>query len=251
MATEDQGIFLYFLPGLEFGQVTQDTLANNPILAGPFSDLIRSPRVFSDNLIGANILNRGPEGAHGCIVGAQACVDIGQIPGYFPARQTWQKFGDIWVGYETNLKPGPGSLRRKRQFRGAEVTLGDGEIWIGPTLLKLDPLLLKWSNLLPAVFGVDEHLKPTATIQKDYLPMMAMLKDVHRAMYGGGKASVEQCFEWASHLLQLNYRLGPVEAAILKLFDDDSMVSVLHAAIDDSAFSEMASELIPVETQGV
>jgi len=226
-----EGVFLYFIPDKKFENVTREDLASNPILVKPFFDLIHSPKTMREKLCKANVY-RGPENKSGCVISVQPQVATNQFLGYNPEIQTWQKFGEQWVGYQADMRPGPESLRRPKLYSGEEVELADDRIWVAPTLMSFDEKQEKWVSLLPATFGVDAELKHTCKTDPKHEDDFAAVQRIRNAVFGGESLSRIDAFELAVTVLSLNYRLGAVEASILELFHDTLTVAVLHAAVD-------------------
>lgn len=226
-----QGSFLYFLPGKSTPDLNRELLAANPILAGPFFDLIHSPRLYATKMMGPNEC-KGPEGHNGIIIAPAPQVDVGQVPGYFPDRQEWRQFGGVWIGWEPGMKPGPESLRRGNQLPGYEVELGDGQIWHAPTIRAFVESPMQFQSKLPGVWGVDDKMQPTREPLEQYLDAWETSGKIWASVFGGAKPLMIDCYEWAVHCLKLNYRIGAAETALLKLFTDDTIREVLQAAVD-------------------
>lgn len=229
-----EGIFLYYLAGKKREELKPADFADNPILAGPFFDLIHSPRLFRDKLIGVNVVNAGPDNGSGCVVSVQPeCERNQNLPHYNAATQTWRKFGDQWIGWQTDMLPGPESLRRPSQLQGYEVELGDGRVWIAPVVKQFREDQRDWVSQLPMVWGIDENMSATATPVEKFRSIWDVSAQIWAATYGGSNARMSDCFGWAAQCLGMNYRIGAVEASLLKLFPDDAIREVLHAAVDD------------------
>lgn len=239
-----EGVFLYYLPGRKFTAVTPTDLAENPLLSRPFFELVHSPKLFKTKLIGTDVLNRGPDNGDGCVIGVQAQVATDQIPHYNRDAQTWRKFTDTaggvhWIGYQTDMKPGPESLRRASQFTGYETELGDGKVWIAPTIRAYQAAESVWQSRLPMAWGIGDDMQPTAEPLERFKAAWEMSASIWAAVFGGAGAKFTDCFAWAVDSLSLNYRVGPAEASILGLMTDDTMLSVLHAAVDEPLVTEV------------
>jgi hypothetical protein len=227
-----EGVFLYFVPDKSRSQLTQDDLAGNPFLEKPFFELIHSKKLFSERLIGPETVHRGPEGKTGCVIAIQPAVDIGQIPSYSLEKQTWQKIGNQWIGYQTDLKPGPESLRRTNKFQGYEVELGDNRIWCAPVLRAFDQSAGGWSARIPLSWGLGANGELEAKPVEKYRELWEASLKIVATVGGGGDATFLDCFEWAVNCVSVNYRVGAAESSILGLFDDDTIRDVLHSAVD-------------------
>lgn len=226
-----QGVFLYYLPGKSKESLTAAELAANPILAGPFFELIHSPRLLKTRLMGCNV-HGGPDNGDGCVIAPEPQVPVNQLPGYFRETQTWRKFGDQWIGWQTDMPPGPESLRRGNQIDGYEVELGDGLIWLAPVIRAFRESSANWESRIPTVWGVDENLQPVAEPLDKFREIWNVSGKVWASVCGGVPAKMIECFEWATQCLGMNYRIGVVEASILRIFNDDTMRQVLHSALD-------------------
>lgn len=228
-----EGVFLYYLPGKTFDKLTVNDLAENRLIAGQFFEAIHSPQVFKERVIGGNVLNCGPDNGSGAIVAMQPQVDAGQQPRYQRELQTWAKFGDLHIGYQTDMLPGPESLRRASQITGYEVELGDGRIWNAPTIRRYSEAQSGWQSQLPMMWGLDADMKPSMQPMKKFADAWETSGKILSALFFDDKpALMVDCFEWAVKSLQLNYRVSAIEAAILQLFNDDTILKTLQAAVD-------------------
>lgn len=228
-----EGVFLYYLPGVAFESVTSDVLRANPLISGQFSELIESPRMLKENLIGCGVVNRGPDNGNGCVIGMQPLADRGQVPKYDADTQTWAKYGTQWVGWQTDMRPGPESLRRVKRMSGYDVEMGDGAIWTAPTIRRFVDVHSAWQSQLPMTWGVDADMKPSMRPMEKHAAAWETSGQILSAIFFDEKpALMVQCFEWAVSMLQINYRISAIEAAILQLFNDDTILKTLHAAVD-------------------
>jgi hypothetical protein len=225
-----QGSFLYFIPGVQKEQLTRSFVASRPE-AVPLFDLVHSPRLFSLHLQVMPVEGRGPDGSSGCIIAGQPVVDTPeQQYGYFPDVQKWQKIGERWIGYQTDMLPGPESLRRKTQISGQEVELNDGLIW-------LSPVIRPWNNTdwgcgLPLTIGLDEQGECTAQIDEKYSAIWRLSGKLVAVVMADFPETMKQRFSDAVECLSVNYRVGQPEATILKLFNTQAIREVLRTAVD-------------------
>jgi len=233
-----EGHFLYYLPGKAKGSVTRADLAANPILSAPLFEFIHSPRLFNTKLHQNEIMNRGPDNGSGCLLHAQPQVECGQIPGYYPDRQKWQKFGDVWIGWEPGMLPGPESLRRATQITGYEVELGDGRIWNAPVVKPFHEAERTLGCNLPMIIGVDETMSHTAAIVNRFRWAWDLSGKIADRVFNGATDTRFGSFDDAVAMLSLNYRVGTAEATILELFDDDTVSEVLLSAVDNRTVQE-------------
>lgn len=244
------GSFLYYIPGVQKEQITREFVASRPE-AVPLFDLVHSPRLFSLHVQVAPIVNRGPDGGAGCIIAGQPVVDVNQKIGYYPAIQTWQKFGDDqWVGYQTDMMPGPASLKRTAMVSGYEVELGDLQVWTAPTIRRADEGDL--SNLfgkfaLPVKFALNSQMEWSAQPQEQSRELWDISAKILNFLFGGGKPSDQEFIEWFIKCLQVNYRIDAAETSILGLLTTTCMAAVVDAAIDGPLINSLleAKELAP------
>lgn len=227
-----EGSFLYYLPHKKFEGVTAELLQSNPVLAGPFFEHIHSPRMLKNNLIGGNVLNNGPDGGSGCVIAPQPQGNVDQDPRYDAETQTWQKFGEHWIGWKTDMLPGPESLRRATMLDGYEVELGDGRVWQAPVIRAFQEKDITWIPRIPMVWGIGRDMTPIAEPLNKYRAAWEMSAKVFASVCGGVPATMLDVFGWAVECLQLNYRIGSIEASVLQVFNDDTMREVLQASVD-------------------
>lgn len=225
-----QGMFLYFLDGKRHEEVTREVLAANPFTAGPFFELIHSPKVFRERLLGGNV--SGLEGKNGCIVAIKPQVEVDQIPGYFPDRQTWQKFGDQHIGYQTDMKPGPESLRRGSLISGYEVELGDGKVWLAPIIRPFHENVRDWGCSLPMSISLDAAAQRTSRVVERYRSAWDLSARVADILINGKSGNLLEMYGDAVSALALNYRIGEAEAGMLELFDTRSIEETLRSTVD-------------------
>lgn len=228
-----EGVFLYFINGKNYEDIKPADLAANPILAGPFFDLIHSPRMFKDHRIGCTV-TRGPEGMAGCVVSIQPqCAINLNMPHYNPATQTWRKFGEQWIGWQTDMLPGPESLRRPTQLQGYEVELGDGKVWIAPVIRAFQESSGLWQSRIAMTWGVNEDMSPKMEPLERYREIWEVSGKVFAAVCAGASPpTFAECYEWATRCLGMNYRIGAVEASLLGIFTDDTIRLVMESAVD-------------------
>lgn len=236
-----QGIFLYFLDGIKFEEVKRETLSKNLFLAGPFFELIHSPKVFRERLVGGNVI-RGPEGKGGCVVGIQPQVETDQSPSYLPDRQTWTKFGEQHVGYQTDMKPGPESLRRASLIAGYDVELGDGQIWKAPVIRPFHENIKDWGCSLPMMISLDTAAKRTSRVVERYRFAWDLSARVADILINGKSGNLFDMYGDACAAMSLNYRIGEAEAGLLELFDTRSIEEALRATVDGPLIDEFLAQ---------
>lgn len=228
-----EGVFLYYIPGKKYDDVQPSDLAANPVLAGPFFDLIHSPKMFKANRVGVTVENRGPDNGAGCIVSVQPQVDRNlNTPHYNANTQTWRKFGEQWIGWQEDMKPGPESLRRPKQIDGYEVELGDGKIWIAPTVRPFHETQATLGCSLPMMLGIDESREHTARVVERFRDIWETTVRIADIFYNGEQYAQFAFFDDAVKCLALNYRIGNAEATILELLNTELVETVCGASVD-------------------
>lgn len=146
-----------------------------------------------------------------------------------PDRQRWAKAGEYFVGMMLDARPGPQDLARPRQTPGLDLAIG-GKAWHVPQL-----------RGLPRTFVLDGDGQIVKRVASPAFRDLWERADLFfRVLLGqdDGKVGDQWLFETAVLALGLNYRIGPVEAAMLELIDTSAMVEVLKIVIDWSAIEE-------------
>lgn len=191
----------------------------------------------------------GPSGASGCLVVA------GQHPPeYEPSRQVWLQGGaKWWVGLEDRQQqPGPNDLVREVGLDGYEVELGDGQHWRVPRLLRWDSEKLEHVEAIPKrmtyVAGASGGIKIGYEIPEAFRGVVSIARQAWDDHVHERPISVEELFKRAADLLSCNYKLGPAEAALLGLLDEDAAVRMLAMSFDLPAIMQHAKEM---RTQGL
>ena len=193
-------------------------------------------------------VHRGPGGKRGALA-----LDPHRVPGnhhgYHADRQTWRPWpgkSGVWVGRPNETTIGPAELARVEQLSGDKVELGDGCDWLVPTCRSWsesdDPeRFALWSNRLPAVLTLDDAGE---WIHGDVIAKYAQLARIAEAVTEvtflaeaareemRRRVVGEQRVFSAAILLQANYVVGPVEAAMLGLFDSHNVGRILDVAAD-------------------
>lgn len=179
----------------------------------------------------------GPGDASGVVVAADA-----SDAGYFRERQAWRLLrrevgSRIWCGLASDREhPTPDDLRSPEALPGHAVTLRDGRQWLVPCARQF--VDGEQRRAIPARMDIDDDGR---WISGDVLPEYSRLwgaaerfadwflgRDEQRQLL------VADLTDFAVAALAVHYRLGPVEAAMLGLFDDRGMAAreVMLAAID-------------------
>jgi hypothetical protein len=229
--------FLYFLEGARENQA-RDILPKRGL-----------GHVVSDRLAKRGT-NTGPGGRPGLVVADSRRVTAGKV-GFWPETQTWRKVPgheDAWVGAVDGELPGPEDLARPAMVAGEDVELGDGRLWHVPHAIDYEgPGLDRVMEL-----GEDGRWRPGEVVAP-LKPLWDLAWEWRDAIdgltaYGAEHADesgqpVFDGFEderleadWlldkSVFVLQTNYVIGRVEAAMLGLFVSGRRWSVLHALCD-------------------
>lgn len=207
---------------------------------------------FDSTIARSHVSGSGPGGNQGII-----CAISDSRLGFYPDQQTWRRIPSskvghsqpVWVGFWNDGKPGPSDLARTEQLRGTTVKLKDNYEWLIP-LSRSWTESESWQTTLPGVLEMDETGNLTSGgIERRYqalwdatLEWFAAKFEVAPNEQGKAIITVPKAFEWAMLALQQNYRIGPVEAISLKLFDDLGIKigEVLDAMTDWKTFIEWA-----------
>lgn len=217
----------------------------------------------------SNFTTGGPGGQPG-VVFAQKLPDKtdGPPPLYDPKLQTWRKHpsGKFWVGFITDDRPTPETLRRSTPLLGqTPVKLLDGEEWIVPVCTPTEYSVI--GSSLPQAFDFDDTSgEMIAKHHPRYESVARRVYDVF-AVYIGmtphplqvakaqkrkptaaenaqAEAITKSNIKLAVEVLALNYRLGEFEAiGLLGLLGTDEYFDVLRAAFEADAIDAASAEL--------
>lgn len=191
----------------------------------------------------------GPDGHGGVVIGDPKRLADAKIR-YKPADQDWRQAPGsetVWVGmYRADDRPRPADLLRLRPLSGHEVQLGDGRSWLVPVArgaLDQDGEI-GWYMALPEFTDVDEdgRWKPAGVVpEHEELWQIAMrwwdaVTSQEAKSLGPDRFEVTFDFDGindaALRVLQANYRIGKTEVAMLRLFNTQSVRSIMDALID-------------------
>jgi len=192
----------------------------------------------------------GPEGSAGVV------FTFGDAPLKVPKDAVWRPVPGhddeggkptLWVGFDPNDRPGPAELGRPRQFPGYAVELGDGQRWLVPVVRNYEgetdfPKVSDWDGKAWTHDKVRERYRElfdTATGFWDELKAMMTGAEDPDKQY---TVNLDDKIGFAVSALAVNYRLGPAELALLKLFDSQVEGEVLLCALDWPGYLEMASK---------
>ena len=158
--------------------------------------------------------------------------------------------GDLgpWVGFYSECPPMPDDLARERMLEGHRVTLGDENDWLIPIArgCQNDESELVFYQALPTGVGVDDQGN---WIADGVLPKYAVLWQIAMLYWTAFRAASDgdwedmgdelavqfdlaEAADKALTVLAANYHLGKIEVAVLGLFNDVAISSILQALVD-------------------
>lgn len=163
-----------------------------------------------------------------------------EVPAKFVAdRQIWRKRADgaVWIGLQKDHGPAPQVLQRAQLHVGQTVRLADGNDWAIPRAVAF---LEDRPMTLPAVIDLDDNDRPTARVHPRYQQFCEQAYAFFEHWSGRGEQlKQDQLLEIAVAALNVNYRIGRIEAvALLKLLDSESLSRLLRAVIDADALEQ-------------
>lgn len=233
------GAFLYFLPA----PPDKQSVSPPDLTAAGLGYVMDEGRSFT-----AIATSAGPNGGSGILIGFVG-DDGGEPALRFNAdSQAWRKSGDgkFWVGLQNDAdKPGPNDLARKRVISGEPVKLRDGNEWIVPICLSI----VRGSTLPQAlVLGEDgqtwtlESLPEFVKLCKDAETVWAAFRQSTEKGDGKVRMDGQESPRIAADALCVNYRIGPLEISLLKLWSTNEMWDVLKVIVDVGTIERLASE---------
>jgi hypothetical protein len=192
-------------------------------------------------------IQSGPGAAPGllCLIEpAPGAAAEGSPLRYAPQDQTWRKRADgkFWVGLTNPGRPAPEQLIRARFISGIPIRLADGNDWTIPICLSI----ARGSSLPKAlVLGEDgeswtlEELPEFISLCGDAETIWAAFQ---KSQAGQIEFNLKEATRIAAAALGVNYRLGILEASLLRLLTTQNIWEILQAMIDLSAVMQIALE---------
>lgn len=234
-------MFLYYLPGKEVATIDRDAVRAAG-LGDVLRDLLVSASAFREGVSLAQVHARGPgERRSGVIVAPLPCAAPPRRIGYYPEAQTWRDCGGYWIGWETAALPGPAELARPAPIDGYELLLGDGHVWVAPTLRRG----VACGNL-PRAMGLDEAGQFTLRVLPAFGWAWDLGGEIFDTVFGAPSIAWEKAFDLAVRALSINYRMGPIEASILGLVTTENFQRLFDAAVD----FDLVRELLALDEEG-
>lgn len=193
----------------------------------------------------------GPSGTAGALISAwrPGCLAPPDMR-YLPQLQVWQQLpGELaWIGWHVNTAPTPDGLRRKAPLvSGIDVRLGDGQLWqvpvirypAGPAAERIrDGRLVAEGTLLPQklVMHSDGHLSQRIlpSDQELWNQFEPVANWIWRSDEEGQLTRLLPLSAQvlaAAAALSRNYRVCAVTGSALGLWDTETLVRLLAAAV--------------------
>ena len=220
---------LYFLPRVQWDRnqslgVTR-SIIREAGLADVFSD-VPADRIGCNNLQG-----RGPGDLSGSIIFYTDRDELPRRLGYYPKEQEWTAVGDgsqLWVGVDTEERPGPEDLKRRRQVDGYTLEI-NGQEWLIPVVRRPDD-----STCLPTDLVTDAAGKLQEPVKSAYRRYWDESAKVCQWFFGDRKALPDkaEALEAAKLVLSINSRFGTAEQNALRIVDSENFMTILAWSVD-------------------
>lgn len=201
---------------------------------------------FPTGVVASPFTGQGPGGSQGVVL----AVATDRI-GYYPEQQVWVDMGPaagrprLFCGYYRDAIPGPADLQVAEPLRGRGVKCRDGREWIAP-------LAREFSNgayhrCLPGRAKRVDGKWVAGEVEERYAELWRIATEFYSYMFSSpaGEDHVVRfdfadALDCATRVLSFNYRIGPDEAGLLGLFDDQLQVAaaILKATVDFATFWE-------------
>lgn len=195
------------------------------------------------------VTGSGPGGNPGVVFGHG-------LLGYFEEKQTWDDWGDFWIGYDTI--PSPDQLARESQIAGEWVRI-NGQKWLIPKSrhFELEQDEIVGGCSLPRRYSYDRDAKtwvPSA-VKREYQTLWDLslvyidflsnaAEELSKEDDGSVTISNDQVDELFECAVATNYRVGKPELDLLGIYDSDSARAVLDAVIDLNGFNDLLAQLV-------
>lgn len=224
------------MPGVAFGDCTIERLRESPV-AVPLRDCLESSATFGQRLTIRPVHAHGPDGMSGTIVCAGRRQS--QLVGMYPQRQTWEQWGEIWIGRENEDPPETTDLQRPSMLPGYDRELG-GMAWTIPVVRRggMRPTLPQSMYRSP---NGDFELR----LREEWRESWDQSGRIWDQIIDPKPVPWSDAFGLCCAMLSLNYRVGPNEISILGTIDTDNWQTVYECVSDLPAVREMLGELDP------
>lgn len=181
-------------------------------------------------------------------------------PKYLADVQTWRPLvGDVWVGIYTDNPPTPAELARPEQLPGYLVPLADGRPWHvpcarrwfdgdEPTVHCVLPRSMDYTAGSGWAAGdVKPRYRALWRLVEDYTrTVAAALGDAEDDPRTEVRFRFDALDELAVGALQMNYRVGPVELAMLGAYDEQSRKAIIDHVLDNPAWVSLVKKKLCV-----
>lgn len=200
--------------------------------------LTRLVRPDDDSPSATDMVATGPGGLYGQTWGWLG--DGGEANGYIPEGQTWlrNEAGAYWVGWQYDRAPSPATLRRKSLLPGRVVTLGDGQMWVVPSVMELPQ---------QAKLRGGQWKWESETRFADFVSRSEWAFDLARTWLADPGPVPIEAMDYAIEVLSMNYRLVPEIIDHLGLMTPVTLMQVLAASTDLQRLLAIEAELKKAE----
>ena len=152
--------------------------------------------------------------------------------------KTWRPVNSrVMVGLDPSFRPAPADLSRPRMFDSHAVVLGDENKWLAPIARRLTDEGAECA--FPCSLDVDQHGNwYRRGVEQRFEDLWTTACDLWDQLWDNQQAGKAE-FTFDAELdiivecLQLNYRIGKSECALLGLFDDHGKQSSVLMALAD------------------
>jgi hypothetical protein len=229
---------IYFLPGVRDTQFANVAQARAVLAERGLTDVFAD--VPLEKMPHFEPPGRGPGDKAGTLVTYQTVA--GDIPprwGFYPDEQEWSEVNDeLWLGIDTARPPVPDDLKRRKQYGGYSLELGDGNQWTVPVVRRPDG-----SSELPTSMSWDATGAYTEPIKAAYRGIWERVQPVASWLYRESDEAIlrSEALRICIDVLALNYRFSAAEQRVLSLIDSETYLLILAAAVDLPRASEIVS----------
>jgi hypothetical protein len=202
-----------------------------------------------------HLQSRGPGEGSGVLLADEPRL-APYLPTYRPEEQEWRKVAArhrppgaprLFVGvYRHAPRPTEADLRRTDVIAGESVELARGERWLVPLVRSVDVATAEAFSPLPSYVTLDDEGRPKrGSIVETHEELWEAATPFWDAWYGGVVGALEAgetsfsihvaddvLFDSAVAMLRANYRLGPVECDLGRVFASGHLGAVMKTACD-------------------
>lgn len=220
-------MFLYFVPG-------RHTLGREQLAGLGLGYMLDAGSDFSTR----DVPGAGPSGGSGVVFASVPPDHTGHVKVDL-GNQVWRQVpgSEAWVGHYKDRRPTPDNLARTEQLPGHWLKLLDGSEWLVPIArdwIEADGDC-RWRIVLPRALDLAADGRWTyGPVVARYQPLWELTEAwiSHRCGKPQERFADQGDINAAVYVLQQNYRLGRVEAAMLGILRDELVAPVLDCLID-------------------